>query len=195
MQNRDDAQLNKLTDEQLAPLARAGKDAFTILVTRYIGWIDASAHNFAGGYADATDLSQEGLMALLDAVRTYSSEKDAKFSTYAAVCIRNRMLSSLKKTKRLVANDESVYADPESFSEYRAAATPESIMLDNEKLIELHQKIISSLSEKEWQVFQLFLTGSAYSRIASQLGVPLKSVDNAMQRIRRKLKSVLRTDC
>ena len=65
-------------------------------------------------------------------------------------------------------------------------------MIENERIEEINKKINEALSEQEWKVFRLFLTGMAYNQMALNLGVTVKSVDNAMQRVRRKLKSVLK---
>ena len=76
--------------------------------------------------------------------------------------------------------------------ENQMAADPEKIVIENESMDEVYKKITSALSEQEWRVFQLFLTGMAYNQMALNLGVSVKSIDNAMQRVRRKLKSVLK---
>lgn len=174
-------------DELLAVTAREDKCAAAELISRYICSIEIRAKKYAPEIYE--DLAQEGLMGLLKAIDTYDNSRDVKFSTYANVCIRNNMYSALKKRTTIVNGEigeipEEDIHDPSDI--------PENIVVEKERLEDIYQKIFSALSEQEWQVFQLFLTGLAYNQIALELNVPLKTVDNAMQRVRRKLKSILR---
>lgn len=176
------------SDELLALTAKKNKNAAAELITRYICSIEARARKYSPEMCE--DLAQEGFIGLLRAVDTYDKSRDVKFSTYANVCIRNKMLSALNKRTTIVKGEggEILEADIHDPSD-----TPENIVVERERLEEIYDKIISALSEQEWRVFQLFLTGLAYNQIALDLNVPLKTVDNAMQRVRRKLKSVLRS--
>ena len=130
-------------------------------------------------------------MGLLKAVNTYRPDENVKFSTYANVCVKNKIISSLKKNSLI----GGVELDDEAIGDLFAnekTESPEKIFIENERMDEVYKKITSALSEQEWKVFQLFLTGMAYNQMALNLGVTVKSVDNAMQRVRRKLKSVLK---
>ena len=130
-------------------------------------------------------------MGLLKAVNTYRPDENVKFSTYANVCVKNRIISSLKRNS-LINGEEFTEEIVQSMFENQMAADPEKIVIENESMDEVYKKITSALSEQEWRVFQLFLTGMAYNQMALNLGVSVKSIDNAMQRVRRKLKSVLK---
>ena len=127
-------------------------------------------------------------MGLLKAVQTFDSEKNVSFYTYALVCVKNRMITAYKKYS---VNFDEVPQD-EAEEGHDPADIPENIVLEKERLDELYDKIYSALSELEWRVFQMYLSGLAYDRIAAKLNTSTKTVDNAMQRVRRKLKSVLR---
>ena len=96
------------------------------------------------------------------------------------------------KKNRLLGNIEFDEEMNEDIFEESAQKDPESILIENERIEEINKKINEALSEQEWKVFRLFLTGMAYNQMALNLGVTVKSVDNAMQRVRRKLKSVLK---
>ena len=137
------------------------------------------------------DLTQEGFIGLLNAVETYDESKNVKFSTYANVCIRNKMISAFDKQANITKGE--VWEAPEEEEIEDPADIPDNVLVEKERLNEIYQKIISALSEQEWRVFQLFLTGLAYNQIALELNCSPKTVDNAMQRVRRKLKSVLRS--
>ena len=177
----------QLSDEELAVSAKTDKTAVTELIARYICSVEFLANKYCPAAAD--DLMQEGFMGLLKAVKTYDPQKNIKFVTYAAVCIKNKMLSAIKKNSMITdipeeKIEDKFLHDPEEI--------PENIVIQNERMSEIYEKISSALSEQEWQVFQLFLTGMSYNQMALNLGVSVKTVDNAMQRVRRKLKSVLR---
>jgi RNA polymerase sporulation-specific sigma factor len=105
--------------------------------------------------------------------------------------VKNKIVSSLKKNS-LINGVEFTDEMAEDLFNSEMTRSPESIIIENERMDEVYKKITSALSEQEWKVFQLFLTGMAYNQMALNLGVTVKSVDNAMQRVRRKLKSVLK---
>jgi RNA polymerase sporulation-specific sigma factor len=177
-----------LSDEELVLQARDNKDAVSRLIARYICTIEAMARKLSPAVSD--DLKQEGLMGLMGAVKTYEPSK-GRFSAYAGVCIKNRMLSSLKKNSMSDAEDISD-SELEGYVGASEDEIPENIVIEQERISELYSKISSALSRQEWQVFQLFLTGMSYNQIALKSGLSVKTVDNAMQRVRRKLKALLR---
>lgn len=180
-----------IPDDEMAVYAKTDMEALTRLISRYLGIISFKAKKFSNDSNDVADLSQEGLMGLLDAVKAYDAEGDASFKTFANVCIRNRMLNALDSTGTHLSLDE-MWESEESAS--GTSESPESIVFQSINAEELFQKVSSELSMKEWKVLQLYLTGSSYSQIVKELNLTHKVVDNAMQRVRRKLKSVLKTD-
>ena len=155
--------------------AQSDKTAIGELIARYICTVEFLAKKYGAEVHE--DLVQEGLMGLLGAVRTYREDKNAKFSTYATKCIKNKIISSVHRNALLSGGGGTV---------------PEEGVVEREELNELYDKITSALSEQEWQVFQSFLRGMSYNQIALGLGTSEKAVDNAMQRVRRKLRSLLR---
>ena len=179
----------KLDDEELVVCCKDSKKAASVLISRYAKIVRAKAIFMSNTIVDADDLMQEGLLGLLNAIRTYNNN-DAQFSTYSNVCITNKMTTALIKSNRtdipIDEFDEKVDQADHS--------TPESILLEKEKSKELDFEISSLLSEKEWKIFRLFLRGSTYDQMARQLNISPKTVDNALQRVRRKLKSVWRAD-
>ncbi len=178
-----------LSDEELVRGAKNDKKAVSELIVRYLRTVQFLAGRYSADIYE--DLVQEGFMGLLKAVNTYRPDENVKFSTYAHVCVKNKIITSLKKNSLINGVEftdemiEDLFADEKTKS-------PESIFIENERMDEVYKKITSALSEQEWKVFQLFLTGMAYNQMALNLGVTVKSVDNAMHRVRRKLKSVLK---
>ena len=179
---------SSMSDEQLAVRAKTDRQAAAELLSRYGCNIEARAKRFAMSFSE--DLAQEGFIGLLKAVESFDESRNVKFSTYANVCIKNNMISAFDKQKDMTKgevseNEQEEMDDP--------AVIPENILVEKERLREIYGKIISALSEQEWRVFQLFLKGLTYNQIALELNCSVKTVDNAMQRVRRKLKSVLRS--
>lgn len=175
------------SDEELAVLAKHSTEAEGILLSRYLHLIQYYAFRYASG-TDADDLVQEGLIALLYAIPQYEPQKGKKFSAFAQVCIQNRMKNVLLKERK---NPEPV----ENLEEYQSAdfideATPESIFLEKEQARLFRRQVMDLLSDKEWQVLELIVEGASYAETAQKLGIPEKSVDNAMQRIRRKMRNI-----
>ena len=136
--------------------------------------------------ADREDLSQEAAVALYLAALTYTEEKSATFGTYAAVCIRNRIvsfirsLSSQVKTVSIETEDEGV-----SF------ISPEQLVIEREAQKDFFERISKILTPLEKSVLDLFLETRDYSEIADRLSINRKAVDNAMCRIRSKLRKIV----
>ena len=178
-------QQNTLSNEELISLCRAeDQNALTELINRFAPLIRKRADSFSGTVSD--DLSQEGFLALLDAVRNYSPDKGALFATFANQCIRNRMINVFKRVNSEF--DEL----PAEFDVADETLNPEELVIEREGLAELDKKVQTSLSELEQKVFRLYLTGVSYQNIAQEQGVSEKVVDNAVQRTRRKLRLVLK---
>ena len=164
--------------------------AAAVLAARYSDLVFIKSEIFADSPSDRDDLRQEGLMSLLKAMEAFDPERGVKFSTFAEVCIVNRMRSFSAKTRKASAFPDSV--------EYSEMAdlisddiTPESICLYKEFFTELWKNIESALSATEFRVLTLCVNGMSYKAAAEKLGISEKSVDNAMQRARRKIKALL----
>ena len=177
-----------LSDEELVLSAKNDKKAVSELIVRYLRTVQFLAGRYSSDIYE--DLVQEGFVGLLKAVNSYRHDENVRFSTYANICVKNKIISSLKKNSLINGVEFTDEMAEELFSV--GGGDPESIYIRNEQMDEVYDKITSALSEQEWKVFQLFLTGMAYNQMALNLGVSVKSVDNAMQRVRRKLKSVLK---
>lgn len=187
-------------DEQLCALAASGdRQAEEALVVRYnrLVRICARPYFLAGG--DSEDLIQEGMVGLLAAIREYDPEKAASFRTYAEVCIKNRLFSVIKaaaRDKHIPLNNSVSFGnplfsgngDPLAFGASDGPETdPEEILLSRESFRERLEALIGQLSGFEASVLRLYLNGLSYSEIAAEVNKSPKSVDNAVQRIRRKL--------
>lgn len=185
----------QFSDEELARLSGSDKAALGALLCRYMGTAEHIAAKLAprnGREQIIKDLVQEGMMALLKAVNSYRPDRGAGFATYAGVCIRHRMLSYMMRDAKIEA-EESVPAD--ELDEFLCGSEdeiPENAVIERESYDELFTQIADALSDLEWDVLQLFLAGLSHRQIAQKLGMNEKSVNNAMQRLRRKLRTIFR---
>lgn len=179
-----------MTDEELAAQAKADKHACEALVLRYMKLIFIKAGAYSVSGSDRDDLCQEGLMALLRAIAMYDAGRNVQFSTFAEVCIANQMRTFRAKSAKAPA----VCDDPDGADEDLPSVeeTPESIYFNKEFLSELRQAVETELSATERQVFEMVIRGASYKETATELGIAEKSVDNAMQRARRKIRAYLR---
>lgn len=198
--NPESKLLETFTDEALCLRAASGdRIAEETLVMRYnrLVRICARPYFLAGG--DSEDLIQEGMVGLLSAIRMFNPEREASFPTYAEICIKNRVLSAIKaasRDKHTPLNTYVSFETPslEGNSDYYAYGTdqhrlddPEAIFIGREMLQERMDVLRGQLSGFEANILGLYLNGLSYSEIAAEVNKSPKSVDNAVQRIRRKL--------
>ena len=182
-----------LEDKELQSLASSGdREAEEALAGRYLRLVRACARPFFLAGGDSEDLIQEGTFGLLSAIRQYRADAGASFKTFAEHCIRMRLLSAIKSASQL--NDgvslEQLSEDPGaqlSAIPEISRRSPEELVLERESKEELYAAFSKCLSRFELKVLDLYLDGLSYREIADILGKSAKSVDNAVQRIRRKL--------
>jgi len=186
-------ELHNLTDEELQCFAAKGDArAEEALVQRFGRLVKQSARPLFLAGGDSEDLTQEGMMGLVAAIRTYSPEEGASFRTYAEVCIRRRLLSAIKTASRYkhgplnhaVSFDSSLF---DEMSQPYLLRDLEEQILSQERADEMHQQLGHVLSGFEHEMLRLYLEGLGYQEMAELAGKPVKSVDNAVQRIRKKL--------
>ena len=185
----------ELSDEQLCQMAARGEaQAETELVQRYGRLVRACARPLFLAGGDSEDLIQEGMLGLLTAIRGYDPSRDAAFRTYAEICIRSRLLTAVRAAlggKHAPLN-HSVSYEPPLFDGTSAhlmfsAESPEDVVIGREELKERLDALKGQLSELEAQILTPYLSGLSCGEIAQRVGRSQKSVDNAIQRIRRKM--------
>ena len=196
----DHTRQSERADEALCTLAASGdRIAEEALVMRYhrLVRICPRPYFLAGG--DSEDLIQEGMVGLLAAIREYDSGKAASFRTFAEVCIKNRLISVIKAAARdkhiplnnYVSFETPLFSGNGDHYAYGAAdqlqEDPEAILLGREAFQERMRALEGQLSGFEASILRLYLNGLSYSEIAAEVNKSPKSVDNAVQRIRRKL--------
>ncbi len=183
------------TDEALCLQAAAGSVAAEEeLVRRYGRLVRACARPLFLAGGDSEDLIQEGMLGLLTAIRGYDPGRDAAFRTYAEICIRSRLLTAVRAAqggKHCPLNHSISYEPPlfdgTSAHLYSSAESPEDVVIGREELKERLDALKGQLSELEAQILTPYLSGLSCGEIARRVGRSRKSVDNAIQRIRRKM--------
>lgn len=180
-----------ITDEELVILYRNGvQDAFTALAVRYVYVIRRLASGFSNMSVEFDDLLQEGNIGLVNAVNTYKNGGTASFRTYAGVCIRNRMISVVRKANSSLnsINNEALPLSEQTEVLSAPDTEPESFVDSVERTKEIFRVIRENLSELERNVLSLYIDGKRYEEIAADLGITVKVCNNAMQRVRKKLR-------
>lgn len=194
----DNPTLDQRSDEALCQAVSEGsREAEEILVTRYNRLVRTCARPYFLIGGDSEDLIQEGMVGLIKAVREYDPLRDASFRTFAEICIRNRLFSVLRAASRdkHAPLNQSVPLDTPFFdgNSYTAGirdmtqGNPEDLILDRERAESLLSGVRKQLSEFETKILGYYLDGLSCREIAEAVGKSPKSVDNAVQRVRRKV--------
>lgn len=198
--------LENMKDEELIHLYRCdGKEAVEVLVQRYKRFVRTKikANYFVG--ADKEDLVQEGMIGLFKAICDYNPEKETSFKSFAALCITRQISTAFKTVSRqkhmplntsislnIPINHKSVDEEEESITlmdiiRNNESLTPEDEVINQENFEVLNHSILKTLSKLEWEVLKLYTKGENYHEIAHELDKPVKAIDNALQRIKKKL--------
>ena len=196
----------RLSDETLIKLYRGGRrDVIDELFERYKGCVRRKAHAMYIAGGDEEDLIQEGMIGLYKAVQDYNEDREASFATFASMCINRNMCTAVAKANRKKHQllNESLSLDmpvtvDEDYDEPQthlidvvvasSAQDPENMYIDKERVDVIYEAIRTCLSEYEKQVLNLYIDGNDYVAIAHILGKEPKSIDNALQRIRSKIR-------
>ena len=180
------------SDMELVSAWRSGdQNAFSLLLERYKKTILAKI-SAVHSDAEADDLAQECALGLLDAAESYDRNGGASFHTYASVCMDNRLRSAVRRSlreKNLINSRSS--ALEEEMPSVSQSDDPEKLMLARESAAQLWRLINEFLSPTEYNVLMLSLSGCSYAEIARRLDITVKSVDNALQRVRHKIKDAV----
>lgn len=178
--------LNDKSDAELICLSD-NKDALSVLILRYYNIIRVKSEVMAKRCSvDADDLMQEGYLGLINAIGAFDYSRNVRFSTFAETCINNKIKSAALKNP---CSPQDSTASLDDLCDLDLS-TPESIFIEKENIREIYSRIIELLSDKEWKIFSMHLSGFSYGGISEELNISVKSVDNAIQRVRRKLKSL-----
>ena len=180
------------SDEALCRRAADGsREAEEALVRRYSGLVRSCARPLFLAGGDSEDLMQEGMFGLIKAMREFDPRRSPLFRPFAGLCIHQQVCSALRRdaSQKNAPLNQSVPLNPSllNANPIFAQVDPERLLIDREKAASLLENTRKQLSAFEEKILGLFLDGLAYGKIAETVGKPIKSVDNAVQRIRRKV--------
>ncbi|MDE6625456.1 MAG: RNA polymerase sporulation sigma factor SigH [Lachnospiraceae bacterium] len=188
------------SDEEIIALIRQGnEDAIEYLLKKYSPLVKKSIRTLYLIGADTEDLSQEGMIGLFKAIQNYREDNSASFYTFAKLCVDRQIYTAIKASNRKKHSPLNSYVsfysrmneeEAELIENLEAGneSNPEHVVLDRENTLHIEELLQEHLSRMEKEVLSLYLEGQAYADIAQALGKPIKSVDNAVQRIRDKVK-------
>ncbi len=193
------------SDEEIVSLCHEGDDmAEEYLLDKYKNFVRSKARSYFLIGADHEDIVQEGMIGLYKAIRDFRPEKLSSFRAFAELCITRQIITAIKTATRqkhiplnsYISLNKPLY-DEESdrtlldvLVEGRVS-NPEEIIINREDLVNIHEKINDVLSGLEQDVLNAYLDGKSYQEIAVALGRHVKSIDNALQRVKRKLEKYL----
>ena len=194
-------ELQLLPDDKLAALAQSGNlDAEEALLKKYKDAVRIKANMYYMAGADEDDVMQEGMIGLMKAIRQYSPEREASFGTFAGICITRQIISAIRSADRdkhkalntsvslsrplETGNEEVTLADTLSSG---TGESPEEMLIFKYIVYYILHNGDNIFSEFEMNVLSEFIKGNDYEKIADKLGKNVKSVDNAMQRTRKKI--------
>lgn len=195
----------RLDDEEVVEFAREGEEAaLEYLIDKYRNFVRAKARSYFLIGADREDIIQEGMIGLYKAIRDFRAEKLASFRAFAELCITRQMITAIKTATRqkhiplnsYVSLNKPMY-DEESDRTLMDVLTgtrisdPEELVISREEFNDIESKMNGFLSPLEWKVLMFYLEGKSYQEIADDLSRHVKSIDNALQRVKRKLERYL----
>ncbi|KEZ49171.1 MULTISPECIES: RNA polymerase sporulation sigma factor SigH [Metabacillus] len=194
-----------LLDEQVVELVHNGNsDALDYLITKYRNFVRAKARSYFLIGADREDIIQEGMIGLYKAIRDFREDKLTSFKAFAELCITRQIITAIKTATRqkhiplnsYVSLDKPIY-DEESDRTLMdvisgaKVSDPEELIINQEEFDDIETKMGELLSDLERKVLVLYLDGKSYQEISEELNRHVKSIDNALQRVKRKLERYL----
>ncbi|MBQ9233273.1 MAG: RNA polymerase sporulation sigma factor SigH [Lachnospiraceae bacterium] len=186
-------------DEIIERISQKDDDAIEYMMKKYGGIVKREVRTVYLIGAETEDLMQEGMIGLFKAIRDYEIDKGASFSTFATLCVRRQINTAINNSNRkkhiplntyisiYTENEEYGYEIEDNLETENQASNPENMMIAKEQSKALNELIENRLSTYEKKVLKFYLEGLSYQEIAQRLDKSEKSVDNALQRIRKKL--------
>ena len=198
----------QMSDEKVVCLAQKGnEEAVEYILEKYKALIKARVRAYFLVGADKEDLLQEGMIGLFKAIRDFAAEKQANFASFAELCATRQIVTAIKTATRqkhmplnnYISLNKPVYADESERTlwdsvSYSSISDPEEIVINEEDYNATTKMILNSLSNFEKQVLKAYLQGKSYNEIAKLQNRSSKSIDNALQRIKRKIENGLKDE-
>lgn len=196
---------SELSDEEVISYAQTGNnDALEYVINKYKNFVRARARTYFLIGADREDIIQEGMIGLYKAIRDFDGGKQASFRAFAELCITRQIITAIKTATRQkhIPLNSYVSLNKPVFDEdsdrtlmdilgQGKIVDPEEMIINREDYVGMESRLGELLSSLEWEVLSLYLDGKSYQEIAGELDKQVKSIDNALQRVKRKLEKFL----
>ncbi|MTI86306.1 MAG: RNA polymerase sporulation sigma factor SigH [Firmicutes bacterium] len=197
--------LQVMVDEEVVEFARSGDNiAQEFLINKYKNFVRAKARSYFLIGADREDIIQEGMIGLYKAIRDFRMDKLSSFRAFAELCITRQIITAIKTATRqkhiplnsYVSLNKPIYDEDSDRTlldviSGSKVTDPEELIVSQEEFDDIEEKMSEILSSLEWQVLMSYLEGKSYQEIAEDLDRHVKSIDNALQRVKRKLERYL----
>ncbi len=194
-----------MLDEDIVNEAREGNgEALEFLIHKYRNFVRAKARSYFLIGADREDIIQEGMIGLYKAIRDFRNDKLASFRAFAGLCITRQIITAIKTATRqkhiplnsYISLNKPIYEEDSDRTLMDVISTsrvsdPEEMVINREEFGDIEEKMGEILSDLEWKVLMSYLDGRSYQEIAVELKRHVKSIDNALQRVKRKLERYL----
>lgn len=196
---------DEMVDEDIVEQAREGNNfAQEYLINKYKNFVRAKARSYFLIGADREDIIQEGMIGLYKAIRDFRSDKLSSFRAFAELCITRQIITAIKTATRqkhiplnsYVSLNKPIYDEDSDRTLLDVLSgskitDPEELIISREEFGDIEEKMGEILSDLEWKVLMAYLDGKSYQEIAAELKRRVKSIDNALQRVKRKLERYL----
>ncbi|MBI9014431.1 MAG: RNA polymerase sporulation sigma factor SigH [Clostridiales bacterium] len=197
-----------MPDELIATWANEG-DMFALdfLIRKYKNFVKAKSRSYFLIGGDPEDIIQEGMIGLFKAIRDYDVKKNSNFKAFAELCVKRQIITAIKTATRqkhiplnsYVSLNKPIYNDDSERTlldvlKGKRSMNPETLYISREEVTSIKEKIGKILSKFEWEVLTCYLAGESYQEIATDLDKPVKSIDNALQRVKKKIEKYLKID-
>lgn len=193
-----------MDDDRLVALVHRGEiDPLEYLIDKYRNFVRAKSSKYFLIGGDQEDIVQEGMIGLFKAIRDYKSDKLTSFKGFAELCITRQIITAIKTATRqkhaplnsYVSLYKPIYGEESDYTLLDVISgaqmmDPEACLINQEKTADLDQKIAELLSDLEKSVLALYMEGKSYVEISEDLKSPVKTIDNALQRVKRKMERV-----
>lgn len=198
--------LEAMSDEDIATFCREQESgvALEYLISKYRNFVRAKARSYFLIGADREDIIQEGMIGLYKAIRDFRSDKLASFRAFAELCITRQIITAIKTATRqkhiplnsYISLNKPIYDEDSDRTlldilSGSRVSDPEELVISREEFSDIEEKMGEILSDLEWKVLMAYLDGKSYQEIAVDLKRHVKSIDNALQRVKRKLERYL----
>ncbi|MCG3085537.1 RNA polymerase sporulation sigma factor SigH [Anoxybacillus sp. LAT_35] len=198
---KQQSRYEQLEDEMIVELVHQGdSEALDYLIHKYKNFVRAKARSYFLVGADREDIVQEGMIGLYKAIRDFKEDKQSSFKAFAELCITRQMITAIKMATRqkhiplncYVSLDKPIYEDDSARTLMDVLSgtkitNPEELIINREEFNHIEEKMTELLSDLERKVLLLYLEGRSYQEISEELNRHVKSIDNALQRVKRKL--------